>query len=686
MEVSLRIAILGLAAAFGAVVPVAADDSPDAATMLTAPLLPEGTAWNDPRAYVIDGFGHPLLFDLRASRRIRAILLQADGNDVYFVETSGDLQSWRTIWRTPRYGGLPGLRTRSTLLPAAVEARFIRIRPTAGDGAFSVARLRIYDRLPSPWPPSLDDSGSRLPMFPFLSPEIVEQLRHAIGGLALMLLTWRVARGSLSGRVLRVWRSLLGAAALLAALSFSNFLNFHYYLGAVHLWDAYHYYVGAKYFPEIGYTGLYECSALAEADDGGADALRSRRMRDLSNNQLVPAESVLDHPERCRRAFSPGRWDGFRSDVRFFRNAMGEPAWSQSQTDHGFNATPAWILAGMALAGPTRASRGTVAALASLDVLVMVAAWLLIGWAFGFEAACVATLFFGLDAFARFAWTGGGFLRYDWLFWAVAGACFLRRGRDGTAGFALAYSAALRVFPALLIAGVGVGAIAEGLRTRRFGHELGRYRRFAAGVAVATIVLGTLSVTATGRPRAWSEFRDNTRRFLSTQAENFVGLPVLASYRPSLRQEMLVDPTQPDPMSNWARTQAALQSRMIPGVAAASLLYLLLLVKASRRVPAWAQAVLGMGFAAIALRMANYYYSWLTLFALLWELSPATGLALTSLAWASNLAADAWPAHYDQRAAAFSALAVAFVLGTVIRFAAGAAPAGPTTESEGVVN
>ncbi len=684
MRLSLPIAILSLTAASP---PVAAVDTPpDATTILTGTLLPEGAAWNAPGSFVIDGVDHPLAFDLQASRRIRAVLLQADGNDVYFVEVSRDSRSWRTIWRTPRYGGLPGLRTRTTLLPTAVEARFVRVRPTYGDGAFSVARLRLYDRLPSPWPPPLDESRSRLPIFPSLTPEILEPLRHVIAGLALVLLTWRLAATSMPAPRLRRWRFLLGVTALLAALSFWNFLNFRYYGGVVHLWDAYHYYVGAKYFPEIGYSSLYECSALAEADDGDIDALRQRQMRDLSTNQLVPAESVLAHQGRCRTAFSPDRWESFRSDVRFFRKAMGETVWSQSQTDHGFNATPAWILAGMALAGPTHASRGTLTLLATLDILVMMGAWLLIRWAFGFEAACVATLFFGLNAFARFAWTGGAFLRYDWLFWAIAGVCFLRRERDGAAGFALGYSAALRVFPAFLIAGLAVGLLVGALRARRLGPELSRYRRFAAGLVLATAVLGTLSIAAVGRPRAWSEFRDNTRRLLSSESENLVGLPVLTAYRLSLRQEMLVDPAQPEPLSNWTRTQAAIRSQMAPVVAGAALLYILLLAKASPGIPGWAQAVLGIGFAAIALRMANYYYSWLALYALLWELSPGTGLALTGLAWASNIAAEAWPAPYDERAAAFSALAVAFVLGVAVRFATRPVRPDPADPNTGMVN
>ncbi len=164
MRLSLAVAILGLAAASAAFAEI--DTPPDAATILTGTLLPEGTASDDPASFVIKDIGHFVAFDLGAPRRIRAILLQADGNDVYFVEVSNDDRSWQTIWRAPRYGGLPGLRTRTTVLSAAVEARFVRVRPTYGDGAFSVARLRIYENLPSPWPPPSTSLARGFPSFP----------------------------------------------------------------------------------------------------------------------------------------------------------------------------------------------------------------------------------------------------------------------------------------------------------------------------------------------------------------------------------------------------------------------------------------------------------------------------------------------------------------------------------------
>ena len=133
-----RLACLAFAVAAAVATAADADDGPDPATLLSGGLLQEGAPWDAPGAFKIEDAGHPLALDLQRSRTIRALLLQADGNDVYFVDASVDGVSWRTVWRVPRYGGMPGLRTRVTVLSEPVQARFIRVRPTVGDGAFSI--------------------------------------------------------------------------------------------------------------------------------------------------------------------------------------------------------------------------------------------------------------------------------------------------------------------------------------------------------------------------------------------------------------------------------------------------------------------------------------------------------------------------------------------------------------------
>jgi hypothetical protein len=647
--------------------PVAhAEERPDPNTLLTGALLAEGSPWDSPGTFKLDDIDKSLTLDLQREWTIRGLLLQADGDDIYFVEGCDDGVSWKALWRVPRFSGVPGLRTRTTVLAQAVRVRYVRIRPTLGDGAFAVSRFRIYESLPSPWPPALDESRSQLPLFPGLSADLLIQLRHGIAGLALAVLAWTAAsRKDPIPR--RGQRGVLGLVTLLSVLSFWNFLNFHHYSGLVHLQDAYHYFVGAKYFPEIGYTGLYECSAVAEVDDGRVEQVRERQLRDLATNLVIPARAIAVHGERCRAAFSAERWEAFRRDVRFFRDAMGDDAWLKSQLDHGFNATPVWILAGGRLANLAVASRASLVILSLIDILLLFVAWGLMRWAFGFEPACVATIFFCVNAFSRFAWTGGALLRYDWLLWAVAGVCFLRKERGLAAGAALGYSTALRIFPAFLLLGLAAGPLGRAVWHRSL-TPLVRYRAIAIGLLLALVILIPLSVTATGHPRAWTEFADNTRRFLTTDAENLVGLPVLAAYQPSLRQEMTFDPLETDPLSEWSRSQAAARTRSVPLVVGLGLAYLAFLMWASFRQQDWVNAILGMGLVAILLRAANYYYSWLLLFGLLSEVSPGAGVGLAGLAWASDLAASAWP-RYDERAVALSALAVVFVVAVMIRFA-----------------
>jgi hypothetical protein len=530
-----------------------------------------------------------------------------------------------------------------------------------GDGAYSVSRLRVYESLPSPWPPELDYSipGSRLPRFPALMPPVVAVAKDTLGALALMLLAWSAIAHRL-GRARRaeVWRrSLLGLVAILSALSWWNFLNFHYD-NFVHYWDVYHYYVGAKYFPELGYTGLYECSAVADLDDG-VEEVRGREMRDLVTNTVVPTTSILAHPEVCRGRFSPERWALFRHDVGFFRSALGPAQWAQSQTDHGFNATPVWILAGSALANLGPASTAQVDRLASLDIGLLVALWALVFWSFGLEALSAAVVYWGLNSFSRFAWTGGAFLRYDWLFWTVASVCLLRLRRPALAGFAMAYASLLRIFPACLFAGLALKAVWEAIARRRFEPVL-RLWRVALGAVVALAVLGAGSVTLTGRPGAWREFNDNTRRFLTTEAHNFIGLRVVAAYRPSMREELAWDPLKTDPFADWEASQAKAQRQARPGLIAASLAFAALIAAAARRREDWVAAILGMGLAPIALKLGHYYYSWPLIYGLLWPVCPPAGLGAVAVAWISNGVATVFP-QYDERVVWLSLLVVVLV-------------------------
>src|SRR6185503_21170371 len=99
----------------------------------------------------------------------------------------------------------------------------------------------------------------------------------------------------------------------------------------VHNYEFFHYFVGSKYFPELGYTRLYECANVAEAEQGFRRRVELRKTRDLTKNELVLAKYVLEDPERFKkgfvRPFTPERWAAFKKDIAFFRDRAGPATW-----------------------------------------------------------------------------------------------------------------------------------------------------------------------------------------------------------------------------------------------------------------------------------------------------------------------------------------------------------------------
>jgi hypothetical protein len=65
-----------------------------------------------------------------------------------------------------------------------------------------------------------------------------------------------------------------GLAGLAGAVAFLNFGvdNHSWNRGFVNRWDQFHLQLGSKYFPELGYDGLYAASLLAQEQTARAPA------------------------------------------------------------------------------------------------------------------------------------------------------------------------------------------------------------------------------------------------------------------------------------------------------------------------------------------------------------------------------------------------------------------------------
>lgn len=401
--------------------------------------------------------------------------------------------------------------------------------------------------------------------------------------------------------VWRAWardvRKKLFAGAALAMIAASAYHGFENPLGKVHTHDVFHYYMGSKYAPELGYTGLYDATLAAEVELDGW-AVSEHRVRDLATDALVTEKDAL--AKHAERSFEPARWKSFVHDVQLFRAQMGPDAWDHVYVDHGYNPPPTWTLIGRVFASLGEPTHGFLAFLASFDLVLFVLIFGAIAWGFRLEVACVALIFFGAQYPASATWLEGNFLRLDWLACIVIGICCLGRRRWATAGALLGAAAALRLFPAALFFGPIVVVIARRSVTRS-------QTRFFAGAAGAVVGLVLLSVATLG-PKPTREFVTHIQVHASVPGANHMGVPTLLMFDPSGKQEASIDTTSVDPVAGWRHAREERYRSLRP-------VHLVLLALAAaavawctrKRSAMWLTVVLSVPLIFVATQLACYY-------------------------------------------------------------------------------
>ncbi len=610
-------------------------------------VAPEGAPWSSPPAVVIGGEGESITWDLGVPREVRGLLLQGDANDRFPISGSLDGRTFTPLGAIAALSDVGGLRTRTEIFPQAPSVRYLRLDPPEGDGFISVAEVAAYCALPTPWPPVFA-------VEPVVAPEPTpfswwndlnsRRWELLLALLGIVLLAWDARREQRQGEPSpRSWRRrAFGVAAAVAALTYFNFGAFHFG-NFVHTWDTLHYYLGAKYFRELSYDRLYECIAVADTEEPSlARRVRLRKITNLRTNVLESTEEILAHPQHCTGHFSPDRWRQFTADVAWFRGRETPQHWEELSTDHGFNGTPAWLIAGSALANLAPASERQILPLMLLDPLYFLALAAVIGWAFGLRALAVALLVLAAFFPSRFFWTGGAFLRWDWLFYMAAAVACLKKGRPWLGGMALGYAMMLRVFPGLLAAGPLAAVIAlvtrDGLRAGLRRPEVQAHLRFLGGAVVAVALLVPASFAATGGPDGWRAFIANTRKHQATPLTNHMGLRTVAAWRPAEAGRYLIDEAVADPWLRWKEARLAAWRQVWPLGAAIAGAALILLGRAARRRPEpWIAAALGALWIGFAVELTSYYYAFLVVPALLWVEKRSAGIALLALAAFSQL-------------------------------------------------
>ena len=301
------------------------------------------------------------------------------------------------------------------------------------------------------------------------------------------------------------WRAVpLVTLAVLAAGVYFEWGRFRYdrYINPH---DTYHYYIGAKYSRELGYTHMYRASLVADMD-GPKLYARNGTIRNLENYGYESVSTVLKDADKYRGMFPEERWQEFTKDIRFFQSIMPKYKWNRVLRDKGYNATPVWNMVARFLANRfSTDSWWNIRFLVGLDLVLIAAMLVLILAAFGWEAALFATIFFGVDFFMSYVHIKGAFLRLDWVATMVGAACMLKLGRHKTAGGLAAYSVLGRVFPLIFVYGVGAKFVWDFFKTRKLNRQ---YLGFFIVFTVVCLALVGLSVLDDGGVHLWKEFSE----------------------------------------------------------------------------------------------------------------------------------------------------------------------------------
>jgi hypothetical protein len=397
----------------------------------------------------------------------------------------------------------------------------------------------------------------------------------------------------------------LALLAAVCALAYVNFGSFHG-AGLVHHWEQFHYVLGSKYFPELGYDGLYVASVAAQMSSEPGRAAPAY-LRDLRSNEVRETQALSRHGFDVRQRFTDQRWASFVRDNQVFLDANTDEYLAKIRTDHGYNPTPTWTFVARLASGWGAVTPRRLSWLGAIDLALLAVLFWTLFRTYGGLVGCLSLVVFGCGYPWRFDWVGGAFLRQDWLVASGVAICMLRRRRWFTAGALFGYAAMVRIFPLLFLFGPAVVALRE-----LFAGQRPRWAaRLAAGFALS-ILLAFAAGSATGRgPAAWSEFAKNLEKHRATWLTNNVGLANLLLYGPDTFQRRLVDWSSPEPWILWQGKMDLERQERRPWIVLAAAVFLLITAAAAWRSPPDEAAALGVAAVFALVLLTCYYWSML---------------------------------------------------------------------------
>ncbi|MEA1925211.1 MAG: hypothetical protein U9M95_05015 [Candidatus Altiarchaeota archaeon] len=286
-------------------------------------------------------------------------------------------------------------------------------------------------------------------------------------------------------------------------------INYFYFSRAgglyIHRWDMYHVIINSKYYEELGYMKLYECSIVFDAESNNyfkdVDTVR-----DLNTLRYIKRDDVLKDSD-CNKLFTKERKEEFIKDLNFFYSlAPYSGYWKRLFTDKGYNGPPFYTFLVSMIVGKIDLSYINLLILAMLDISLILLAFYMIYKAFGLRVCLIAFIFFCINFPNRFVHMGGTILKFDYVAYLIISICLLRLEKYKLSGFFMALASMIRIFPVLFAAGLALKAVMESVKVREIKK---RYINFFIAFGASLIILFLLSLTVGNGLENWVGFYED---------------------------------------------------------------------------------------------------------------------------------------------------------------------------------